>query len=485
MGRSDSSVRSPSQRREPRSSRSDGAPATDFAITTINVPDRLDLQEVRAREAETEYARGRRLSLDRYAVTVWAKRVLAVAVVVGLGWLAVTASVPLVEGLRAESIAARLSAAVGEPVRIAERRFLLWPRPQLSLVGVEVGARLRADEVSLRLSWSELAQAARAGRLAFSEAVVAPMRVDGAQAWEAVALAPRLAGAGGVSVGTLRFSAVEFVDLPLLPHQYVVTLRPPAAAVPVGVEVRQIGAEGSARLSVAAVEESLRFELEAQGWRAPVGPGVVWDSVSAQGRVLPTAVVVETYTASAPFGVFQGALVAAVDVGWSVAGTSRAVSVDLESLMRALSGPGAEQVDAPRPVLAGTATAELLGGGHGPSLADAMFGARLTGPVAVRFGTLHGINLGLVATQGGSTEFGGGITRFTELSAQVDAGESAVLFRDVRGSAGAMATRGQITVQPDLRLSGVVRVDLGAERVHAPTTLRVSGTALAPRFNRP
>jgi hypothetical protein len=47
-----------------------------------------------------------------------------------------------------------------------------------------------------------------------------------------------------------------------------------------------------------------------------------------------------------------------------------------------------------------------------------------------------------------------------------------------------MATRGQVAVAPDLKLSGAVRVDLGAERVQAPITLRVSGTAVAPRFGR-
>ncbi|HSW32957.1 MAG TPA: hypothetical protein VLH36_05005, partial [Steroidobacteraceae bacterium] len=133
----------------------------------------------------------------------------------------------------------------------------------------------------------------------------------------------------------------------------------------------------------------------------------------------------------------------------------------------------------------GTAAVTLLGGGHGPSLSDALFGSRMAGPVSVRFATLNGINLGRAATQGGAAAMGGGITRFTELTAVVDAGDDGVVIRDINGRAGAMATRGQMTVSPDATLSGAVRVDLGAERVQAPATLRVTGTAIAPRFVRP
>src|SRR5512147_292681 len=116
MGRSDSSVRSPSRRRDEPPGTIDGAPATDFAITTINVPDRLDIQEVRAREEESEYQRRSRLSIDRYVVTLWTKRLVTLGVIAGLGWLAVAAVTPFIDEFRKEAIAARLSTAVGLPV---------------------------------------------------------------------------------------------------------------------------------------------------------------------------------------------------------------------------------------------------------------------------------------------------------------------------------------------------------------------------------
>jgi hypothetical protein len=350
---------------------------------------------------------------------------------------------------------------------------------------VDLGGRLKADEVSLQLSWDELISAAKAGRFSVGEAVVGPMQLNAVQARELVALAPRLASAAGFSVATVRFTSVEFPEFSLLPHQYRIVVRRARGAAPRAIEVTQVSGEGSMQLRVsAAADGEVPFELEAERWRAPIGPGVVWANVSAAGRVLPQAVVVDTYTASAPFGVFQGALVAASDTAWSAAGTVRSVSVDLETVMRSVSGVRPDDVNAPKSPLIGTATVTLNGGGHGPSLSDALFDAHLAGPVTVRFATLNGINLGLAATKGGAAETGGGITRFTELSAELDAGDGGLLVRDIRGRAGAMATRGQFTVAADLKLTGTVRVDLGAERVQAPTTLRVSGTATSPRFGR-
>jgi len=485
MARSDSSVRSPSRRHNERPATLDGAPATDFAITTINVPDRLDLQEVRAREEEGEYQRRSRLSLDRYSVMLWTKRLVTLGVIGGLGWLGFSAATPFFDEFRRESIAARLSASVGVPVTLADRDFSVWPNPRLILRGVDLAGKLRADEVSLQLSWEELVRAAKLGRFAVGEAVVGPMKLNAAQAQDLVTLAPKLANAAGFSVSTLRFTSVEFPDFSLLPHQYQITVKRATGALPSSIDVAQISGDGKMTLRVAPTpDNAVSFELEAEGWRAPIGPGVRWSQVSATGRASPGVLLVDSYTATSAFGVFQGAMVAASDVAWSAAGTARSVSVDLETLMRAMSGARADDAAAPKSPLIGMATVTLMGGGHGPSLADALFGARLEGPVSVRFATLNGINLGLAATKGGASETGGGVTRFTELSAVVDAGDNGVVIRDILGRAGAMATRGQVAVTPDRKLSGAVRVDLGAERVQAPASLRISGTATAPRFGR-
>jgi hypothetical protein len=481
------SVRSPSgssgKRRAPTW---DGSPATDFAITTVNVPDRLDMQEVRAREEEDGYQRKRWFSIDRYSVTVWSKRLVLLGVVGGLGWLGWTAAQPVVNEFNKEQIAARLSKAAGVPVSIREQSYAVWPQPKLSLLGVDVGGQLKFEEIALQMSWQEIVAAARMGRFTVAEAVIGPTKLDIRQAGALVDLGPKLAGAAGFGISSVRFSSVEFPQFDLLPHRYEVLLR--RSALPQPVVVRQLTGEGQMQLEISpAAGGEYGFQLEAQRWRAPIGPGVVWGNVSASGRVLPTAVVVDSYTAAGGMGAVQGALVAAADVDWSLAGTARSVNLDLESLMRYVGGGSPDEAAAARAPLLGTATMTLIGGGHGPSVGDALFSARMTGPVSVRWATLNGINLGLAATQGGAASTGGGaggITRFTELSADAEVSGAGLALRNVNGRAGAMATRGQVNVAPDLQLSGGLRVDLGADRVQAPINVRVSGTAVAPRFGR-
>lgn len=486
MNRSANSAHSHSEKSKRRPPTWDGSPATDFAITTINVPDRLDLQEVRAREEDDEDTRRSRFSVDRYTVNTFLRRTLLIGVVGGLGWLAWAAVEPVLHGLGKDAIAARLTSAAGVPVTIADRSFAVWPRPRMVLKGVDVGGQFKADEVALQMNWTEVLAGAKVGRWVFGEALVSPMQMSAQQAAALVSIGPRLANSAGATVSTLRFSSVEFPEFSLLPHRYQVTLRRGPGGAQLPVEVTQASGAGSMKLLAAPGEDGMvTFELEAENWRAPVGPGVVWSNVSAVGWALPNTLVVDSYTASSAIAVAQGALVAAADNNWSVAATAKSVGVDLESVMRHMSGARPDDSAAPKSPLLGTASVTLIGGGHGPSLADALFVARLGGPVSVRWATLNGINLGLAATQGGAAESSGGITRFTELNAVADVSNGSVLLTDISGRAGAMAARGRVVVAPDLKLDGSVRVDLGTERVQAPITLRVGGTAIAPRFGRP
>jgi len=77
-----------------------------------------------------------------------------------------------------------------------------------------------------------------------------------------------------------------------------------------------------------------------------------------------------------------------------------------------------------------------------------------------------------------------GVTRFTEFGGIVVASANGVRFEETGGRAGAMVARSTFTVAPDASIAGVVRVELGGQRVQAPVSLRISGTAVQPRFGR-
>ena len=129
----------------------------------------------------------------------------------------------------------------------------------------------------------------------------------------------------------------------------------------------------------------------------------------------------------------------------------------------------------------GTAALNLAIAGRGATAEEAILQSVLAGPFSVRFAVLNGINLGLAATQGVAAS---GSTLFTEFGGTVAAAGGVVRFEDTGGRAGAMVARGSFSVAPDTSLSGALRVVLGGQRVQAPVTLKVSGTAAQPKFGR-
>src|SRR5271169_3027771 len=130
-------------------------PSTDFAITSVNVPDRLDLREVddrKQQDEESHYARGS-------VVRVWSRRLLPyliVAAVLGLvgSWLAKQR-----EALAAGHLSQRLSAVLRVPVTIQDSHLRTTPAPALVLTGVDLGGQVRFSEIALEFTAPNLWQA--------------------------------------------------------------------------------------------------------------------------------------------------------------------------------------------------------------------------------------------------------------------------------------------------------------------------------------
>ncbi|HKO66190.1 MAG TPA: hypothetical protein VJU53_00175, partial [Burkholderiaceae bacterium] len=87
--------------------------STHWAITTVNVPDRLDLQEERDRAEAAEYSDGRRREILR----VWMKRLLMVAVLAVAATGVYATLAPLRDETSAARVSERLTAVFKRPVR--------------------------------------------------------------------------------------------------------------------------------------------------------------------------------------------------------------------------------------------------------------------------------------------------------------------------------------------------------------------------------
>jgi hypothetical protein len=459
--------------------------STDFVITTVNVPDRLDVQEVRAR-ADEDDDRTERFRIDWYRIRVWIVRLFMLALVAGAGVFAWESSLPLRSELSAASIGQRLSGALGEPVRIANAEFRWTPSPRFVVSGIEVGSIWRTDAVTLHFNWEDAWRALRGGGWIWGEASVAPTKLEIAQADFLVRALPKLATGLPASISTIRFESIELRGVRQLPGAFEGVVRRQGDGQFGAITLRQ-GEDLTLSASLAAGSDgAVGFQFDAMNWRSTVGPAVRWNEAHATGSLREGLVAIPEFLLVGFFGSVKGAVYVAGDVEWVTTGYATGTNLDIEAVLKQAAGApagdeGASRLQVP---LAGTANADFLIAGRGDTHDAAVGSGVAAGPVRVRHATLNGINLGYAATRPGALSGSGGITRFTELTGWVVAGPTGASFQDLRGRAGAMSTRGEVTLDPDRRLSGNLRVDLGETRVQAPLNVQVRGSLLSPQFGR-
>lgn len=458
----------------------DATEATRFAITTVNVPDRLDLQEERDRAEMEEYAEEHR----RASLRTWMKRLLIVAVIGVFGAVLYGMLKPLRDETSAVRVGERLSAAFKRPVTVAETSFQITPAPRLLIRGVDVAGQFSAEEVSLLINWKDLWSALRGGQWVWGEATIAPMTMTAAQALAAVKAVPGGARDLPGKISTIRFESIRIADSRLFPGRYEAVLRRTEDGRFGPMAVRQQDADGGAmqmQIRPGAELETVDFEVAAERWAMPVGPRVRWNEVRANGRIAGNVLEVTNFTLAGFFGVTTGTVFAASDVEWVITGFANASNIDVDAVLQSLRPRVQGAQDAPVAPFQGTAGLSLTIVSRGTSLDDALGRAAVAGPFQIRWATLNGINLGLAATQGATAS---GTTRFTEFDGTVIASPSGVRFEDVGGRAGAMAARANFTVGDDRSLTGAVRVELGGQTVQAPISLNIHGTVLDPRFGK-
>jgi hypothetical protein len=311
------------------------------------------------------------------------------------------------------------------------------------------------------------------------------MALSAEQAIELAGLARALQARSGLGVGAVRFESVSLRGMPLLPGEYEIVLQRQSDSGVAPMEMSQLGGPGEMQLRAwPEGHGTLRFELSAQRWTAPVGPSIAWDSLVAQGRAWARGVVIENFTAKVGSAQVDGAWSAASDVQWSIAASVQSINADLDAGLDALAGSGG--VGPFRSPLRGRTSFSALGSGHGPSLTAAVARSVFAGQAQAKALTLTGINLGLLATQESPVQAAGGSTRLSEVTAALQWSADGVSIRDIRSQSGGMLTRGQIAVSPALQVGGALTVDLAAVLPESrPTVVKVGGTLSNPSFSRP
>jgi hypothetical protein len=193
--------------------------ATHFAITTVNVPDRLDLQEERDRaDAEDLVDEQRRRTLR-----LWMKRLVVAAAVGVLITVVYTTLQPLQREVSAPKVAERLTEGLATG-RCCGHRVRFSPSPRMVIRGITTGD-VRIDEASLLINWKDLWNALRGGQWVWGETTIAPMTVTFGQAGTLASALPAGANALPMKISTIRFESIRVSDTELLPGRYEALIR--------------------------------------------------------------------------------------------------------------------------------------------------------------------------------------------------------------------------------------------------------------------
>lgn len=463
----------------------DRGASTDFAITTVNVPDRLDTQEVRAKAADQERGPSvRRIrGPDIVRAATW---LVLLGLVGGLIWLGVGVIGPVREATSPSGVALQMSRAFGAPVSVRETQFRFLPSPRLIVTDAISQSGFRLPEVTVHFNWRDVLNGLRSATWLLGEASVAPAQFTGA---EALSVLDAIRGASGLpgAVSTVRFESVEFPGLVLLPGRYEAVIRRGLTQREFnGVTLRRLDADGQFEMEItppAQAGGASRFALFARKWTPAAGPAVAWSEATAQGEFGAEFLKVSSFSVGAPFGNLNGgAMLNRQGAAWKLTGNVRGPDVNLEELTRFLAAPksAGEPAQGQMP-LRGTARFDLAVAGAGATVEEALQRATASGAGTVAGAMLSGINLGLLATHGDRDGAGGG-TRFTDLDFEAVGSATGLTIRNVSGKSGGLRVTGGFTVDRKLQVGGGLRSEVSSPRGTAAAQVRLSGGIAAPVF---
>ena len=458
--------------------------SSDFAITSVNVPDRLDTQEVQARAA-ADSSRPAVRRVHRDDVIRGIRWLLFAAAAAAVAWWGARVVMPVRAAISPAGVEAALGTALGVPVSIADTSLRFSPSPRLVVTDVTTQSGVRLPEISVHFNWRDALLGLQTSSWVLGEARVAPVDLTGPQA---LMLLQSVHGAGRLpaAISTVRFESLGVPGLALLPGRYEAVIRRVVGRPEfTSIKLRRIDGQGQTEIEITpppAPDANARFALFARQWLAGFGPATAWSEATARGEFRAGLLQVDSYSIGAPFGNFNGAaLLASGERGWRLTGNLRGPDLKLEELIRHAGGLGEGEAALARVPLHGTAKFDLAVSSLGATLEETLGRATASGPVSVSGATLVGLNLGVAATRG-RADRAGGFTPFTDLDFDVVVSRDGLAVRNIAGRAGGLRVRGAFSVDPQLRLTGSLQPEVGSPRGAAGAQIGLGGSATEPIY---
>jgi len=363
-----------------------------------------------------------------------------------------------------------VSDRLNEPVKIRKIRLVAFPLPHAVIDGITVGKSedLKVGKVTVTPEILSLLSATK---------VIRSIEIDSLlMTQKAIEMIPLWSKQEGpvsqppaVRIKSLRLedALVKLNAANFGPFDARVLLDEAGSPAEASMETR----DGKLKALVRPEKSAYRITANAKGWKAPVGPPVVFDELNVEGVATLADATFNRITAKLYGGTASGNASIAWQKGMQVKGSFDLQQVELTNLVPILS-PGTK--------ISGRLSAKPVFSASAKQAAGLMNALRLATPFDVQSGVFHGVDIQRAAMTLGKQGTSDGETRFDQLSGHLALDQSTYRFTQLRIASGALGAEGQVGVSPKKELSGRVTAQVKALGTSAGIALNVAGTVQSP-----
>lgn len=398
----------------------------------------------------------------------WIKRLLALFVVL----VAVLAILPFFVSLDdyRPQIERMASEKLKEPVSLKGLRLAGLPLPHVVIDGIEVGkSGIRVGRVAVTPDLASLLTDTKLIRsIEISGLVLNQRALDRIPLW--MQADPKAKPSGfTVRVQSLRLdnALLQLQKASFGPFDARVAIAADGTPERADISTR----DGKLRLAIKPSGGSFAVDLQATGWRPPLGPPILFDELKIKG----VATLNEADLSDVRAKLYGGTVTGKTTIGWQkglqLKGIYAVNAVELRDLVPLFS---------PETRLSGRLTAKPVFAGSAPKPELLKNALKLETPFDIRDGVLQGIDLKKAATNLIKKD-SSGETRFDTLSGHFAMNRGTQRITKLQVVSGSLAADGHVTIAPDQALSGRINAQVKAGTVAAATVpLNVSGTVDSP-----
>jgi uncharacterized protein involved in outer membrane biogenesis len=365
-----------------------------------------------------------------------------------------------------------ISAHIKEPVKIGSLKASVLPLPHATVGGISVGKTedIKVGKVTVSPDLLSLLGSTKVIRsIEIDSLVLTQQGVDKIPAW---------AGSGGGKADAAPAVRVESIKLDnaILKLQKA-TFGPFDARLALSGEGKLQSAsivtqDGKLQAIIKPDQSSFLIDVNAKGWKVPVGPAIHFDELVVKG----VATLNDANLGEVRAKLYGGTVAGKMTVNWAkgivLKGNAGVSQVEIKPLLQALGRPA---------TMSGRLTAKPVFSASAAKAEHLANALRLETPFDVQNGVLHGTDIKKAATSLISREGGkGGETRFDKLSGHLAMDRGTRRFTQINIVSGSLAANGNVTISPKDDLSGRITTKVQSSVGSAGVPLNVTGTVNSP-----